>query len=190
VTSGLEVGFELDKRWHWLRGEMDESKKPALLELARVLAQSRVQYAVIVGIAMQVHQDEPRTTLDIDVAVRDRASIPAAALTEAGFRRTGTFEHSDNWIGPGATPVQFTDDPELYGALTRTVPIAVDGVVISILCAEDLLHAKLRAAADPARRRSKRLQDLADAHSLLEKEPSIGASLSAAQQSLLDRFGP
>ena len=61
--------------------------------------------------------------------------------------------------------------------------------MISVLCAEDLLHAKLRAAADPARRRSKRLQDLGDAQALLEKEPSLDASLSAFERGLLDRAG-
>jgi hypothetical protein len=189
MVAGLLIGFELDRRWHWLRGEMEESKKPALLQLAVVLDDAAVAYAIIGGVAMQVHQDEPRTTLDIDVAVHDRAGIPAAALVAAGFHRTGSFTHSENWIGPGATPIQFTDDPELHRALARTVSIEVDGVVISVLCAEDLLHAKLRAAADSARRRSKRLQDLSDAQSLLEKDPTLTALLSAAEHELLNRSG-
>jgi len=27
MAAGLLIGFELDRRWHWLRGEMEESKK-------------------------------------------------------------------------------------------------------------------------------------------------------------------
>lgn len=69
MVTGLHTGFELDRRWHWLRGEMDETKKPALMLLARAFDDAGVSYAIIGGVAMQVHQDEPRTTLDIDVAL-------------------------------------------------------------------------------------------------------------------------
>ena len=48
-----------------------------------------------------------------------------------------------------------------------------------------LLRAKLRAAADPARRRSKRLQDLADALALTEKDPSLQQSLSSEERAKL-----
>jgi hypothetical protein len=71
------------------------------------------------GIAVQVHQDEPRTTLDIDVAVRDRSAIPAAALRAAGVVHIGSYAHPENWVGAGSTPVRFTDDPHL-----RDVPAA------------------------------------------------------------------
>jgi len=186
MSAGLLTGFELDRRWHLLRGEMDETKKPALLELARVLDAANVPYAIIGGIAVQVHQDEPRTTLDIDVAVRDRAAIPATALTAAGFRHTGSFAHSENWVGAGSTPVQFTDDPHLREALARTIPVPLDDVILRVLSAEDLLHAKLRAAADPARRRSKRLQDLSDAQALVERDAALGESISTEERALLD----
>ena len=63
--------------------------------------------------ALQIHQTEPRTTLDIDLAIPDRRSIPRAALAAAGFVETGRFPHSENWLGPESTPVQFTDDPAL-----------------------------------------------------------------------------
>jgi hypothetical protein len=38
VRSKLEIAFELDRRWRLLRGEMDGSKRTALIELARILA--------------------------------------------------------------------------------------------------------------------------------------------------------
>src|SRR5882672_5169785 len=142
MSAGLVTGFELDRRWHWLRGEMDETKKPALLQLARVLAEARIDYAIIGGIAMQVHQEEPRTTLDIDVAVCDRKAIPAVALSATGFHPTGSFTPSENWVGAGSTPVQFTDDPHLREALGRAIPVPLDGVVLRVVSGEDLLHAK------------------------------------------------
>ena len=52
----------------------------------------------------------------------------------------------------------------------------------------DLLHEKLRAASDPARRRSKRLQDLADAQALLESTPTLAQELTAEECAVLDRL--
>jgi hypothetical protein len=73
VRSGLDNGFLLDRQWHWLRREMAHTKRPALLALCRVLGEAHVPYAIIGGVALQIHQQEPRTTLDIDVAVAGRA---------------------------------------------------------------------------------------------------------------------
>jgi len=189
MLPAIEIGFELDRRWHWLRGEMEDTKKPALLGVVRVLTLARVPHAIIRGIAMQLRQDEPRTTLDIDIAVLDRAELPRAALEAAGFRHTGSFLHSDNWRGPGETPVQFADDPELRDAIERAEPMKLEDVTLRVLAAADLLHAKLRAARDPARRRSKRILDLADAESLLEKDPALAATLSDEERALLARVG-
>jgi hypothetical protein len=51
MRSKLEIAFELDRRWRLLRGEMDGSKRAALIELARILAEARVPYAVILDAA-------------------------------------------------------------------------------------------------------------------------------------------
>jgi hypothetical protein len=189
MLPAIEISFELDRRWHWLRGEMEDTKKPALLEVVRVLTLARVPHAIIGGIAMQLRQDEPRTTLDIDIAVLDRAELPRVALEAAGFQHTGSFLHSDNWRGPGETPVQFTDDPDLRDAISRAEPMELEDVTLRVLAAADLLHAKLRAARDPARRRSKRILDLADAEALLEKDLTLAASLSEEELALLARVG-
>ena len=167
--NGLETGFMLDRQWYWLRGEMERTKRPALLALARVFAEAQVPYAIIGGVALQVHQTEPRTTLDIDIAVTVYAQIPRAQLEAAGFTWTGQFSHSENWVGPDGTPVQFTDDPALAEAIRRAEQIELEDVQLRVIGCVDLLHEKLRAASDPARRRSKRLQDLADAQALLEQ---------------------
>ena len=68
MMSGLETGFILDRQWFRLQGEMERTKRPALLALARVLADTETSYAIIGGVALQTHQAEPRTTLDIQVA--------------------------------------------------------------------------------------------------------------------------
>lgn len=57
---------------------------------------------------------------------------------------------------------------------------------LRVLARPDLLHEKLRADSDPAHRRSKRLQDLADAQALLEETPELRSELSEAERALLD----
>ncbi len=167
---------------------METTKKPALLGLCRILEQARTPYAIIGGVALQVHHKEPRTTLDIDVAVRDRRTIPKDALIAAGFKCSGTFEHSENWAAPDGTPVQFTDDPMLAEAVDSAGQIVVEGVTLRVIRVVDLLHEKLRSGSDPARRRSKRLQDLADAQALIESNPDLARELRPEERSLLDRL--
>jgi hypothetical protein len=188
MQNRLEEGFMLDRQWFWLRGEMERTKRPALLALARIFAETEVPYAIIGGIALQVHQAEPRTTLDIDVAVVAYGKLPRIQLEAAGFTCTGRFSHSENWVGPEGTPVQFTDDPALAEAITRAADIELEDVRLRVVSRADLLHEKLRAASDPARRRSKRLQDLADVQALLESTPALEQELSSAERALLDRL--
>jgi hypothetical protein len=178
----------LDRQWYWLRGEMERSKRPDLLALARILSETAVPYAIIGGVAFQIHQAEPRTTLDIDIAVLASAQIPRAQLEASGFTQTGRFSHSENWMGPGGTPIQFTEDPQLEQAITRSQEIVLEDVRLRVIRRIDLLHEKLRAAADPARRRSKRLQDLADAQALLESDSSLRQELVEEERALLLRL--
>jgi hypothetical protein len=184
----LETGFLLDRQWFWLRGEMEQTKRPTLLALARVLAEADTPYAIIGGIALQVHQEEPRTTLDIDVAVATYGQLPRAQLEAAGFALTGRFSHSENWVGPDGVRVQFKDDSALADAITRAEEIVLENIRLRIIKRVDLLHEKLRAASDPARRRSKRLQDLADVQALLEATPELEHELTVEERALLDQL--
>lgn len=188
MSAGLEAGFLLDRQWHWLKGEMEESKRPALLALCRVLGDAQVAYAIIGGLALQVHQQETRTTLDIDVAVVGRDSIPREALSSAGFRFHESFERSENWVAANGTPVQFTDDPMLANAISNADEIVLEDVTLRVIRVVDLLHEKLRAGSDPARRRSKRIQDLADAEAILEEHPPLAAELRPEEKALLGQL--
>lgn len=167
---------------------METTKKPALLALGRVLQAADVAYAIIDGVAVQVHHPEPRTTLDIDVAISSRRAIPDEALRAAGFRLTGSFEHSENWVSEDGTPVQFTDDPVLASAVTSAEELALEDVTLRVIRAVDLLHEKIRAGSDSARRRSKRLQDLGDAQALLEAHPELRGKLAPEEAAVLDRL--
>jgi hypothetical protein len=185
MLTGIEAGFLLDRQWRAMRGEADTTKKPTLLLLARLLAATRTQYAVIGGVALQAHRREPRTTLDIEVALAASADLPRADLEGAGFRRSGTHQHSENWLSPDGTPVQFSDDPEFATTVKAAEEHPFEDTVLRIARRMDLVHAKLRAAGDPERRRSKRLQDLVDAQTLLEEDPALAADLSPVERALL-----
>lgn len=187
MESRPDIGFELDRRWHLLRGEPISSKEPDLLALAAILASARTSYAVIGGVALQIHQAEPCTSMDIDLAIEDLATLPLRALSAAGFAKTGDFPNAVNWQGPGGAPVQFSDDPAFREAIERAGVSTVRGIPLRVVAPLDLLRAKLRAARDPARRRSKRMQDMADAFSLLESDPSLAAGLTPEEAEQLDR---
>jgi hypothetical protein len=187
MSSGLSVGFMLDRQWHWLRGEMETTKKPTLLALGRLFAETQTPYAIIGGIALQVHSSDPRTTIDIDLAVLSREAIPRDEMTAAGFRTTGVFEHSENWISPDGTTVQLTDDPPLAEAVGAAEELLLDDVPLRVMRVVDLLHAKLRAGSDPARRLSKRFQDLGDVIGLLESKPELEQELSPEERVILER---
>ncbi len=169
---------------------MHGSKRPTLAQLARILADAGTPYALIGGIAVQLHRSEPRTTLDIDLVLHARSDWPAAAFEHEGFRRTGVFEHSENWESADGTPVQVTDDPLLAAAIGRAETVEIDGLPLRVLAPLDLLRAKLRAASDPARRRSKRLLDLADAQGLVEEYSELAAALAPEEREILERLRP
>jgi hypothetical protein len=182
----LEIGFQLDRQWHALRGEMESTKRPALISLAKILAACGTPYAIIGGVALQVHQEEPRTTIDIDLAVSSLDEVPRAKLEGAGFTPRGRFSHSENWLSPEGTPVQFTDDPALAQAIRRAEEVPLEDVRLRIIGRVDLLHEKLRAGLYPGCRRSERLQDLADAQALLEATPALRSELTETEQQILD----
>lgn len=84
------------------------------------------------------------------------------ALTGAGLRLTGTFAHSLNFRHQSGEPVQMIFDPAFDPMIDRAEPLDVAGVRIRVVTTADLITMKERAAADPAPRRSKALQDQAD----------------------------
>src|SRR5437016_13728526 len=103
----LAVGYALDHLWSETMGlPSGDSKEKPLRLIAELLERERVPYALIGGVAVQIHTEEPRSTLDIDFAVPQYSDVPRAALLEAGFEYTGRHEHSDNWRAPGPGPVK------------------------------------------------------------------------------------
>jgi hypothetical protein len=178
-------------RFHALKGDaVVTTKERAFRELFRILEASGTKYALIGGLAVQLWGEEARTTLDIDVAVGGGDGIPRAALEAAGFRLLRRHEHSENWIGPDDTPVQFSQDPAFAPLIEHAVAGSFEGGRVRVASAFELVRSKLRAAGDRARRPSKRLRDLADAQGLIERDPDLERRLSEAEKAMLRESGP
>src|SRR5258706_4407388 len=110
VEQALRTSAALDTRFHRLRGDdVVTDKDRAFRALFDVLESTKTPYALIGGVAVQLWISEPRTTLDIDVAVPSYEAIPVDALAAAGFRKLERYAHSENWLGPDDVPIQFTD---------------------------------------------------------------------------------
>ncbi len=186
MDAAFSVGFALDRRWHWLRGDVEQSKEPDLTKLIEVLETEGIAYAVIGDVALQVRQAEPRTTLDINLVVDDYGALPKASLKREGFTKLDQHAHSYNWRGPYGTPIQFTSDMELALQIPLATAVDCGGFAMRVISARALLHAKLRAARDPARRRSKRLQDLSDAVALGEQDAELLNDLNDEERRQLE----
>ena len=186
----LMIGFALDRLWCETMGLIEGySKERPLRLVVEVLEREGVPYALIGGVAVQLHTVEPRSTLDIDVAVPRFDDVPRGALLAAGFEYTGRYAHSDNWRAPGDGPiatrvaVQFSaEDVGIVDAVAhaRSMVLA-EGLCLRVATAEDLIVLKLAAAGEPQRRASKREHDLADVLALLEEHPQLRSPQLAAR---------
>lgn len=186
TTSGaderLAIGYALDGLWGETMGlpEGDSKERPLRL-IADLLERELVQYALIGGVAVQLHTAEPRSTLDIALAVPTYDSIPVEVLRRAGFEHTGRHQHSDNWRAPGSGPpkqrvaVQFSAEDQGIATAVENARI-VDlpgGLRLRVATVSDLIVLKLLAADEPQRRASKREHDVADVLALLEEHPEL-----------------
>jgi hypothetical protein len=178
----LAVGFALDHLWGETMGLQDgDSKEGPLRLVAELLEREGVPYALIGGVAVQLHTAEPRSTLDIDIAVPRYADVPHAALLAAGFEHTGRHDHSDNWRAPGPRPlklrtaVQFSaEDLGIADAVAHADVVDLDGGLrLRVATVADLIVLKLAAAEEPQRRPSKREHDIGDVLALLEEHPEL-----------------
>jgi hypothetical protein len=161
-------------RWGALSA-MDQTadKTAALVDLAKALDSIDAAHALIGGVAVGIHAGVPRATLDTDVAVVSTAerSTVIAAVSRAGFRLVGEFAHSANFRHASGEPVQLAFDQEFDPMIQRAESMTVGRHTVRIVRKDDLITMKRRAAADPARRKSKALRDQADIELLLGDVP-------------------
>lgn len=143
-------------------------KLGALLDAVRALAAIGAPHAVVGGVAVGIRSGVPRATLDTDLALHSGVarSDAARALVAAGFALRGEHAHSLNFRHRGGEALQLVFDPGFDPMIARAEAIELAGVAVRVVTTPDLIAMKERAAADPARRRSKALRDRADAELL------------------------
>jgi Nucleotidyl transferase AbiEii toxin, Type IV TA system len=194
LRERLAIGQALDALWSETMSLPSHDLKAKPLRLIAVLLhEQKVQYALIGGVAVQLCTEEPRTTLDIDLAISSYREIPEHALREAGFEHTGRFEHSDNWRAPGTGPlkarvaVQFSaEDDGIDSAIKNANTFQLEGgVPLRVASVRDLIFLKLLAAEEPQRRPSKRQHDIADVMCLMEEHPSTATPDLVARVALV-----
>lgn len=160
----------------------DMSKLPDKLRAVEAAAAAFEEvptaYALIGGLAVGIRSGVPRATEGVDFAIPSTASraVLAAALGRRGFRQTGEFAHSVNFLHESGEPVQLAADPAFDAMIERAELLALGALALRVVTKADLIEMKRRAASDPARRRSKALRDAADI-ALLEgdvPEPNEG----------------
>ena len=169
--GGFETIAKLSAREHVLiaasRGNtmtQPPDKIAALADLVAALAQLRAAHAVIGGVAVGIRSGVPRATIDTDVAVHSSVSRErlVEALVAAGFIHLGTHAHSINFRHRSGEPVQLAIDPGFDAMIDRAELLDLGPIRAHVVTTSDLIAMKERAAADPARRRSKALRDQAD----------------------------
>jgi hypothetical protein len=142
----------------------------ALTDLARLLAESRIPYMVVGGIANAVW-GEPRATLDIDVTLWvEEAAIPATVDILSQSFRPLVADPSGFIADTRVLPMESTDGVRIdviFGmlpfereAVQRAVHFAIAGVPVSFCTAEDLVLMKII---------SERERDLADARAVVAR---------------------
>jgi hypothetical protein len=172
LAGAIRTAIELADREHVLiraaegyaAGVLLPDKLGALTAVSRALSDAGVPFALIGGLAVGVRSGVPRATLDVDLAVPSNANhdIMIRALVAAGLSHAGTFAHSMNFSHSSGEPVQLAFDPAFDPMIARAEAMLLGDVSVPVVTKLDLLAMKRRAAADPARRRSKALRDLAD----------------------------
>lgn len=145
----------------------------AVALLLSLLRQTRADYCVIGGLAVNAYA-EPVVSLDLDlVVVADRVQALCEAATVKGIR-IERFEHSVNLTVPGSDlRIQLQTDPRYQEFISRAVQRDVLGYRMTVAALEDVLAGKVWAYRDPQRRKSKRQKDLADILRMVETHPEV-----------------
>lgn len=171
-------------------GMPQHDKESAILDVARIFNEQGIPYAIMGGVAVQIHTKEPRTTLDLDIALISKDDVPSAALEKAKFKHEGTFPFSDNWRAPGLGPrrertaVQFSADDLTAQAVEHAGAMVLGGVTIPVVSPDYLVILKIAAATEPRRRQSKRISDYGDIVRLLEEHPGLHQHIPGIDEAL------
>lgn len=158
-----------------------------VMRLVDCLERSEIRWCAIGGLAVNHWAVEPMVTQDVDfVVTTDAIERTVATLQAAGFVAE-RFEWSINFKGRSKVSIQLSTEKCYRDYPERSVAADVHGILLRVASLEDTLQGKLRAWADPGRRQSKRIKDLADIARLIESHPELWRLVPDDLKSQLDR---
>jgi len=160
-----------------------------VMRLVDCLERSEIAWCAIGGVAVNHWAAEPMVTQDVDFVVATEAvERTVAALEAAGFAAE-RFEWSINFKGRSKVSIQLSTEEWYRGFPERAVAADVHGILLRVASLEDTLKGKMKAWADPQRRQSKRIKDLADIARLVEAHPDLRSLLTQNLRVQLEQLG-
>jgi hypothetical protein len=158
-----------------------------VMRLVDCLERAEIPWCAIGGVAVNHWAAEPMVTQDVDfVVATDAIERTVAALAAAGFAAE-RFQWSINFKGRSKVSIQLSTEECYRDYPERSVAADVHGILLRVASLEDTLKGKMKAWADPERRQSKRIKDLADVARLIETHPDLWTLLSDDLKARLER---
>lgn len=158
-----------------------------VMRMVDALERAELPWCAIGGVAVNHWAREPMVTRDVDFVVATADIEHAiAALTDAGFTAQ-RHAWSVNFAGHSSVSLQLSTEEFYRDFPSRSVAADVHGILLRVAALEDTLAGKLQALADPERRQSKRLKDLADVARLVEAHPELAARVPPDIQRQIER---
>jgi hypothetical protein len=154
--------------------------------LVSFLEEQAVVYCVVGGQAVNAYVD-PLASLDLDLALAVGEMERIEPLLHQRFQ-VERFPHRLNLALQGSKlRVQLQTDPRYQEFAGRASRREVLGVMLPVAAVEDVLQGKLWAAADEARRPSKRRKDVLDIERIIDAYPSLRNRVPAKILDLLEQ---
>jgi len=148
-----------------------------VMRLVDLLERADVAWCTIGGVAVNHWAEEPMVTRDVDLVVAlDAIGKVISMFEEAGYQ-SERFAWSVNFTGKSAVSIQLSTEDFYRDFPSRAVAADVHGILMRVAALDDTLRGKIKAWAEPQRRQSKRIKDLADIARLVEAHPRLWDSL-------------
>jgi hypothetical protein len=144
-----------------------------VMRMVDCLERADVAWCAIGGVAVNHWAKQTMVTQDVDfVVAAESIERTVSLLEEAGFC-SERFAWSINFKGHSAVTLQLSTEDFYRDFPSHAVAADVNGILLRVASLEDTLRGKIQAWSEPARRRSKRLKDLADIARLVEAHPHL-----------------
>ena len=146
--------------------------------LVTCLERADVRWCAIGGVAVNHWAEQTMITQDVAIIIATPGVDHALRLLEEAGFRIERHGWSINITGSSAVSIQISTETFYADFPGRSVPADVHGILMRVASLEDTLAGKMRAWADPTRRQSKRIKDLADIVRMVETHPHLWSRLT------------